>query len=618
MADITIGDLPQASAFDDSSLLVTENQGRAQKVPGKMIKTYATDSINAALQNAKDSGEFDGDTGPEGSPGRDGVSPTVTTATITGGHRVSITDATGTKSFDVKDGKDGADGAAGPAGAPGYTPQRGTDYWTPADQSAIVQEVLNELPEGGVEVEVGDTEPTNPNTKIWVNLSEEDGGSVPGGSVVSYITNPDCHAEYFQVTENGVASLKPEYRGKSSDTSYPDAISDMGAGVAGSKNSELPSFLVVPEIVDGVLVDGLAGKAFEMNMAIERVALPKTITTLPAGCFSQCYYLKEVYNTEKITSIGSGCFQATAIRRASFPELADMGEKNAFYICGHLVYADIGKVEDIPDMSFDRCGKLNSIVNSGTIHTVGQRAFRDTPSLRRANFVSNLTNIGQYAFAKTKFDYDWASLANCTFGTNATSLQMNPTDFWSACTYTACANPLPTKFSQYDPRWADRVFTTWQGTGRTLTYADGCTWLSILHIYCGLKNLTLSAPMEFESIVDNIDPVLRNTFVSNQDDATTFMQNLGLNATLYSQWNKSSLQAVYNALANGGYVCTEVSNGAKVAGHAAVIYGVDNNGDFLILDSTSNTYDDRSAYVMCSLPYKSGLFPDTKFIVVTP
>ena len=170
MADITIGELPQASAFDDNSLLVAENQGQAQKVPGKMIKAYATDSINAALQNAKDSGEFDGDPGPEGTPGRDGVSPTVTTATITGGHRVSITDATGTKSFDVKDGKDGADGAAGPAGYtpvkgvdyfdgkdgkdgkqgpagdPGYTPQRGTDYWTPADQAAIVQDVLAALP----------------------------------------------------------------------------------------------------------------------------------------------------------------------------------------------------------------------------------------------------------------------------------------------------------------------------------------------------------------------------------------------------------------------------------------------------------------------------------------
>lgn len=38
---------------------------------------------------------------------KDGVSPTVTVTAITGGHRVTIKDATGTKTFDVMDGKDG-------------------------------------------------------------------------------------------------------------------------------------------------------------------------------------------------------------------------------------------------------------------------------------------------------------------------------------------------------------------------------------------------------------------------------------------------------------------------------------------------------------------------------
>ena len=50
-----------------------------------------------------------------------------------------------------EDGKDGAAGPAGPAGADGYTPVRGTDYWTEADQQQIVSDVLAALPtwEGG-------------------------------------------------------------------------------------------------------------------------------------------------------------------------------------------------------------------------------------------------------------------------------------------------------------------------------------------------------------------------------------------------------------------------------------------------------------------------------------
>lgn len=46
------------------------------------------------------------------------------------------------------EGPKGDPGIQGPQGNPGYTPVRGTDYWTPADKAAIVQDVLNALPNG--------------------------------------------------------------------------------------------------------------------------------------------------------------------------------------------------------------------------------------------------------------------------------------------------------------------------------------------------------------------------------------------------------------------------------------------------------------------------------------
>lgn len=82
------------------------------------------------LKDEAASGEFDGPPGPEGPPGapgvngkdgsdgRDGkdgedgtngVSPIVTVDDIEGGHRVTITDADGVKSFDVMDGETGYD-----------------------------------------------------------------------------------------------------------------------------------------------------------------------------------------------------------------------------------------------------------------------------------------------------------------------------------------------------------------------------------------------------------------------------------------------------------------------------------------------------------------------------
>ena len=57
--------------------------------------------INDMLEQAKESGEFDG---------ADGFSPTVSVEDISGGHRVTITDKDGEKTFDVMDGEGGSGG----------------------------------------------------------------------------------------------------------------------------------------------------------------------------------------------------------------------------------------------------------------------------------------------------------------------------------------------------------------------------------------------------------------------------------------------------------------------------------------------------------------------------
>lgn len=61
--------------------------------------------------------------GTDGEDGQDGVSPTITSTAITGGHQLSITDANGTTTVDVMDGTDGEDGEDGTDGvSPTVTP----------------------------------------------------------------------------------------------------------------------------------------------------------------------------------------------------------------------------------------------------------------------------------------------------------------------------------------------------------------------------------------------------------------------------------------------------------------------------------------------------------------
>lgn len=66
-----------------------------------------TEDTGVAAQGPKGDQGVIGPQGLPGETGDPGYSPTVTITAITGGHRVTITDATGTKTFDVMDGEDG-------------------------------------------------------------------------------------------------------------------------------------------------------------------------------------------------------------------------------------------------------------------------------------------------------------------------------------------------------------------------------------------------------------------------------------------------------------------------------------------------------------------------------
>lgn len=83
-------------------------------------------ATDAALEQAKASGAFDGAPGKDGTNGKDG--------------------ADGAPGKDGVDGKDGAPGAPGKDGADGHTPVKGVDYWTAADKQTIVNDVLDALP----------------------------------------------------------------------------------------------------------------------------------------------------------------------------------------------------------------------------------------------------------------------------------------------------------------------------------------------------------------------------------------------------------------------------------------------------------------------------------------
>lgn len=138
---------------------------------------------------------FDGDPGytpvkgKDYFDGEDGVSPSVEVTPITDGHRVTITDANGSRSFDVMNGKDGELTGDVPAGADGgyYTPavsSAGLLSWTPSksDMPAVPSaDIKGPQGDAGYTPVKGkdyfDGEDGTSVTVESVSTSSEDGGS---------------------------------------------------------------------------------------------------------------------------------------------------------------------------------------------------------------------------------------------------------------------------------------------------------------------------------------------------------------------------------------------------------------------------------------------------------
>ena len=85
-----------------------------------------------------------GKTGGKGDPGSNG-SNGVSCTHAWNGTTLSVTSASGTSSANLK-GEKGDKGDKGDTGSDGKTPVKGTDYWTSADRSAMVSDVLAALP----------------------------------------------------------------------------------------------------------------------------------------------------------------------------------------------------------------------------------------------------------------------------------------------------------------------------------------------------------------------------------------------------------------------------------------------------------------------------------------
>lgn len=146
---------------DKMSITASENSLNANMVKiDNVLKEKATiEDMTTYIDEHKDKLK-----GADGKDGVDGYSPSAKVETTTTGATITISDKNGTTTTTIANGKDGKVGEKGEAfryedfteeqlaslrgkdGVDGYSPIKGTDYYTEEDKNEIVNLVLEALP----------------------------------------------------------------------------------------------------------------------------------------------------------------------------------------------------------------------------------------------------------------------------------------------------------------------------------------------------------------------------------------------------------------------------------------------------------------------------------------
>lgn len=355
--------------------------------------------------------------------------------------------------------------------------------------------------------------------------------------------------EYFDITEEGIVSLKPEYRGACSLSLVPNlpyAVSDntcydYNITDVGSLHELLPEKLVIPNRINGIEVKGFQEGMFCYNFRIKELTLPDTVTTIPLRFCVRAQNLELLKNSKHIEVIEERGFAQTRLKHLSFPNLKQLGGL-AFSGNPFLTTIDIGdNITEIPKSAFRFCVSLVKVSGGRNVSKIGEYAFLFTYSLEKLEFLGNgnLKEIEKFAFSDSRFTYEWDSLKNCTIGDGAypivdetkddqgkyywkyfkkfngtkeeyLALEETNDDYYS---YFPCKNRLGSLFHQADPRWnteSNKYFLDSKNnsTGSQYNYAaNGCSISVLAHIYSAIGDINGNV-IELNTLKD-MEPILR-------------------------------------------------------------------------------------------------------------
>ena len=193
--------------------------------------------------------------------------------------------------------------------------------------------------------------------------------------------------------------------------------------------------LVIPDVIDGQTITGLAQKAFAGNKNIisvtlpdritdinyqafrnctnlASVKLPKNLTMISIGAFENCTALENIVFPSGLVSIGSDAFRNTRFTSISLPDSTTNISGYAFADNPNLTELDLNNVETIGDTAFQKCTSLTSVVIPNSIKSIGNSAFWQCTKLINISLPNKDFEMHYSSFDNTAYVADPANTEN--------------------------------------------------------------------------------------------------------------------------------------------------------------------------------------------------------------
>jgi hypothetical protein len=127
-------------------------------------------------------------------------------------------------------------------------------------------------------------------------------------------------------------------------------------------------------IEEGVTTVGT--DAFEDFKSVMMVTLPSSVTNIKLGAFSNCRSLSTIDIPNRVDSLGTYCFDLTALRTVVIPNSVKFIASKAFWDCKRLETVTIGSgVKSIGSSAFRDCEHLTTVINLSPVPQSFDRVF---------------------------------------------------------------------------------------------------------------------------------------------------------------------------------------------------------------------------------------------------